>query len=108
MNPDKFDNWLQQALVESEDYLADNGFTERVMAALPAEPTVSERKVTVLSWVVGIIAAIVAALPLPWPEMLATLQTADTMILIMASTIPALLISVGSLLWGAVNFRTQM
>ncbi|HEY7884601.1 MAG TPA: hypothetical protein VIC08_06585 [Cellvibrionaceae bacterium] len=106
MNPDKFDNWLQQALADSDDYLDDNGFTEQVMAALPAEPTVSERKVTVLSWVVGIATAAVAAVPLPWAELLTALQ--NPMLLLTISAVPALLISVTTLLWGAMNFRTQM
>ncbi|HEY7883313.1 MAG TPA: hypothetical protein VIC08_00015 [Cellvibrionaceae bacterium] len=108
MNPDKFDNWLQQAMNDDEQYLIDNGFTERVMAALPAEPTVSERKVTALSWMGGIAAAAVAAVPLPWAELISIVQNLDPMLLLTVSAVPALLISVATLLWGAMNFRTQM
>lgn len=39
-NENTFDNWLSQQLRDGEDYIEDGGFTELVMASLPAQPFV--------------------------------------------------------------------
>ncbi len=105
MNPDKFDTWLQQTLHESDDYLPDNGFTEGVMAALPAPPAVSERRERLLTWAVGAAAATVAALPLPWGNIMAAVQTTDTQTWMLVAAVPGLLISLGTMAWGVASFR---
>lgn len=107
MNPDNFDTWLQQALHEEDDYLPDNGFTERVMAALPPAPAVSERREKLLTWGAGAAAAALAALPLPWGELLAALQATDTQTWMLVAAAPGLLISLGAMAWGVVSFRQQ-
>ena len=105
-SPDKLDNWLETALTEHDDYLDDNGFTERVMAALPPEPVLSERKVRLWTWGGGVAAAALAALPFPWAEFATALQSTDSTTWILVTAVPAMLISVAALAWGFVSFRT--
>lgn len=107
MNPDKFDTWLQAAMHDSDDYLPDNGFTERVMAALPPAPVVSERKEKLLTWAAGLAAAFVGALPLPWAEILGAVQTADSTTWVAVASAPALIVTLGALAWGVNSFRQQ-
>ncbi len=66
MTQDKLDHWLEDALTD-EHYLDDDGFTEQVMARLPA-PAVNPRKVRLLSWAAGLGAAAVAAAVFPWSQ----------------------------------------
>jgi len=107
MNADKFDTWLQQTLREEEDYLFDNGFTERVMVALPPA-NINARREKLWSWGVGVAASLVAMLFLPWQAMLGTLQSTDTQAWVMVAAVPGLLVTLGSLAWGMISFRQPL
>ncbi|WP_041521901.1 DUF5056 domain-containing protein [Gilvimarinus agarilyticus] len=75
MSADKLDSWLEQRLAEPEPYLDDDGFTEAVMARLPAP--VSRRRLIWANVVVAVIVSLAVALVFPWASAVALLTSLE-------------------------------
>ncbi|WP_339899672.1 hypothetical protein [uncultured Gilvimarinus sp.] len=72
MSADKLDTWLEQTLAEPEPYLDDDGFTEAVMARLPAP--VSRRRLLWANAIVAVVVSLAVALVFPWAAVAALLS----------------------------------
>lgn len=72
----ELDQWLAREFQRSTEYIDDNGFTDQVMARLPAAP-VSERtrgfRPLLVAVVIGLLVGLAAVLTVPVPPLLAAL-----------------------------------
>lgn len=67
---DKFDDFLTRQLQSSNSYLADDGFSANVMAALPQQKPATQRWIQLLILLPCVLISLFVLNQLPWREAL--------------------------------------
>lgn len=70
MNDQEFELWLQSELSNPEPYIADDGFTEQLMAQLPAAPRRKLSRPNVLVMLAALVSTAIVIAVLPVQSML--------------------------------------
>jgi hypothetical protein len=102
MKPPEINDPLDALLREGEPYIADNGFTTRVVAALPRRRLTWLRPAILLG--AALTGFVLVAQWLPQTAEIFAMEPADGLVLRFNAEsltgVPALLIALGSLFWG--------
>ena len=73
---DSFDQWLKDSMQANTPYLDDDGFSQNVLAQLPARPRLSQTQQTLIITLSCLLGCLLAALMIPteWIETLASIE----------------------------------
>ena len=74
---DSFDQWLQDSMQANTPYLDDDGFSQNVLAQLPAKPKLSQTQQTLIITFSCLLGCLMAGLMMPteWIQALLSIET---------------------------------
>lgn len=74
---DSFDQWLQDSMQANTPYLDDDGFSQNVLAQLPAKPKLSQAQQTLIVTLSCLLGCFMAGMMIPteWLQTLASVET---------------------------------